>query len=169
MVASLQVGAASPPFGLCAREGCSYFYRNRSGPSALVPPCRGCRRPSPARRGGLLSWRNLVRTGCALAGQAVQIRVGLARGPWRVLRQAWLPRHSEASRPCWADRGGAVAGFLPASLWCYSVCTVRMGDPHALLCRGPGLGIALVSSASAAVLLLLERTEHERKRRTGTK
>lgn len=137
MVASLQVGAASPPFGLCAREGCSYFYRNRSGPSALVPPCRGCRRPSPARRGGLLFWRNLVRIGCALAGQAVQIRVGLARGPWRVLRQAWLPRHSEASRPCWADRGGAVAGFVPASLCRYSVCTVRMGGRQPCS-AGPG-------------------------------
>ena len=98
----------------------------------------------------------------------VQVRVGLACGPRSVLRQAWLPRRSEASRPCWTDRG-AVAGFLPPSLCCYSVCMVRMGDPHALLCRGPCLGLALVSSASAGVLLLLERAEHERKRRTGTK
>ena len=134
MVASLQVGTARPPFGLYARDGSSYFYRRMSGPSALVSPCWGyC--PPPPGRGVLLSWWNLVRTGCALAGQAVQTRVGLAWGPWCVLRQAWLPRPSEASRPCWADRG-AVAGSLPPSLFCYSVCTVRMGDRHALLCRG---------------------------------
>lgn len=95
MVASLQVGAASPPFGLC-KGRIQLFLQKKVRFLCSGPPCWGYWCPAPAGRGVLLSWWNLVRTGCALAGQAVQIHIGAACGPWRVLRQAWLPRHSEA-------------------------------------------------------------------------
>lgn len=50
MVASLQVGAASPPFGLCAKDGFSYFKEEGQVP-LLWSPLLGLLMPSPGRQG----------------------------------------------------------------------------------------------------------------------
>ena len=146
---------------VCAKEGFSYFYRRRSGSSALVPLLR-LLMPSPGRQG----W-NSVRTGYALAGQAVQIRVGAACVPWRVLRQAWLARQSEALQALlsWSRSLNRLSAPIVLRLL---RSLGEHGWPTRSALPGPGLGLALVSSGSA-VVLLLAHTEHKRKRRIGTK
>lgn len=55
MVASLQVGAASPPFGLCERTD-SVISTEEGQVPLLWSPLLGLLMPSPAGRGVLLSW-----------------------------------------------------------------------------------------------------------------